>query len=124
MKKINRDKLFDKIGKYAVKAGIELIYRILILYFTLLEPDVPAKAKAVILGALAYFISPIDGVPDILPGGLVDDAGAILAALALISVYVTEEIKEKARKQLEVWFGKDAVNSLAKKDDLQEIGQQ
>lgn len=39
---------------------------------------------ALLLAAVAYFISPIDAVPDWLPGGLIDDAAVALAALAKV----------------------------------------
>ena len=38
------------------------------------DPEVPKSNKAQIIGALAYFISPIDVIPDAIPGfGLLDD---------------------------------------------------
>jgi uncharacterized membrane protein YkvA (DUF1232 family) len=33
-------------------------------YYCALDPETPGKAKAVLLGALAYFIMPMDAVPD------------------------------------------------------------
>lgn len=55
------------------------------LAFRLLrEPRVPMVLKAVPLFALLYLISPIDFVPDFIPGlGQLDDLGIILAALEL-----------------------------------------
>lgn len=48
------------------------------------EPRVPMVLKAVPLSALLYVISPIDFVPDFIPGlGQLDDLGIILAALEL-----------------------------------------
>jgi uncharacterized membrane protein YkvA (DUF1232 family) len=48
------------------------------------EPRVPALLKAVPVLAGLYLISPIDLVPDFLPGlGQLDDLGVILAALEL-----------------------------------------
>ena len=48
------------------------------------EPRVPMVVKAVPLLALLYVISPIDFVPDFIPGlGQLDDAGIVLAALEL-----------------------------------------
>ena len=55
------------------------------LAFRLLrEPRVPMVMKAVPLLALLYVISPIDFVPDFIPGlGQLDDLGIVLAALEL-----------------------------------------
>ena len=41
-------------------------------------------SRAIAIGALIYLISPIDAVPDVLPGGLLDDLAVILAAAAQI----------------------------------------
>jgi uncharacterized membrane protein YkvA (DUF1232 family) len=48
------------------------------------EPRVPALLKSVPILAGLYLVSPIDFVPDFLPGlGQLDDLGVILAALEL-----------------------------------------
>ena len=48
------------------------------------EPRVPALVKAVPVLAGLYLVSPIDLVPDFIPGlGQLDDLGIILAALEL-----------------------------------------
>jgi uncharacterized membrane protein YkvA (DUF1232 family) len=48
------------------------------------EPRVPLLFKAVPLLGLLYVISPVDFVPDFIPGlGQLDDLGIILAALEL-----------------------------------------
>ena len=48
------------------------------------EPRVPMVLKAVPLLGLLYVISPVDFVPDFIPGlGQLDDLGIILAALEL-----------------------------------------
>jgi uncharacterized membrane protein YkvA (DUF1232 family) len=48
------------------------------------EPRVPTALKAVPVLALLYVLSPIDLVPDFIPGlGQLDDLGVILAALEL-----------------------------------------
>lgn len=42
------------------------------------SPDTPASAKAIIIGALLYAVSPLDVIPDVIPVlGLTDDAGVI-----------------------------------------------
>ena len=48
------------------------------------EPRVPILLKSVPLFAFLYVVSPIDLVPDFIPGlGQLDDLGVILAALEL-----------------------------------------
>jgi uncharacterized membrane protein YkvA (DUF1232 family) len=50
------------------------------------EYPVTPKTKAIVLGALGYVISPIDAVPDVLPGiGLADDAGLVAVTLTMLA---------------------------------------
>jgi uncharacterized membrane protein YkvA (DUF1232 family) len=64
--------------------------------------------KIIVIGALAYFIAPIDAIPDFIAGvGYTDDLGALTAALLQASIYVNEEVKDKARVKLAEWFGSD-----------------
>lgn len=35
---------------------------------------IPSGSLLVIIGAIIYFVSPLDFIPDFLPGGLIDDA--------------------------------------------------
>lgn len=104
--KYSEKKLFEKIGRFAAKAGKKLVYVVLLLYYTLQKDNVPMKAKAIIIGVLGYFISPIDAIPDVTPIiGYTDDFGVLLVALAVVSVYIDEEVKNKAKNKLESWFG-------------------
>ncbi len=60
--------------KAAGAAGKEVIRKALQLYYAMKRPDCPAWAKAVIIGALAYFIVPTDALPDFIPAiGYTDD---------------------------------------------------
>jgi uncharacterized membrane protein YkvA (DUF1232 family) len=62
-----------------------------------LDPATPTRVKALIVGALAYFIMPIDGIPDILPMiGFTDDAAVIAATLATVRAHMHPEHFEKA----------------------------
>ncbi|MFS0671751.1 YkvA family protein [Ornithinibacillus sp. 179-J 7C1 HS] len=100
------DKFWKKIGKFAKKAGSSVIYVVLILYYTLQKPEIPKKVKATIVGALGYFILPIDLIPDVAFGaGFIDDLGILTAALLQVAAYVDDEVKAKAREKLESWFG-------------------
>ena len=61
----------------------------------------PKHVKAVIIGALAYFILPFDIIPDVLIGlGYTDDAAVFWAVWRMVSKYVNETHQSDARKYL------------------------
>ncbi|MBQ6556644.1 MAG: DUF1232 domain-containing protein, partial [Bacteroidales bacterium] len=94
----SENSLFKKLGKFSRRAGRKTVYYILVLYYTLTDPGTPAKYKATIAGALGYFILPLDFLPDFLPGaGMVDDWGAVVAAVAYVATAITPEIKARAK---------------------------
>jgi uncharacterized membrane protein YkvA (DUF1232 family) len=69
------------------------------LYFCFLDPKTPIFAKATIVGALMYFISPADALPDIIPAlGFTDDAGVIATTLATVASSITDEHRQKAKE--------------------------
>lgn len=95
-----------KLKKFAKKAGIKVVYAALLLYYVLQSPKAPLKAKAIIVGALGYFIAPIDIIPDVLIGiGYTDDLGILLGALVSVAMYADKEVREKAKLKIEEWFG-------------------
>lgn len=97
--------LFAKIGKVCKKAGIKVIYYVLLLYYVLINENTSLKDKAVIIGALGYFILPLDLVPDFIPvAGFADDIAALTACLHTVKANITPEIKKKARMKLYEWF--------------------
>ena len=74
--------LLHKISRYGAHIGIELLYKVVQLWCVLQKPEVSAKEKALIMGALGYLIAPLDFVPDITPVlGYSDDLVAITFAL-------------------------------------------
>ena len=97
---------WDKVKTFAITAGREVIEKALWLYYAAQRPETPKWAKAAIYGALAYFISPLDAIPDITPlVGFTDDLGALAAAIAMTSAYINEDVKAKASQKLLDWFG-------------------
>ncbi|MEX8518239.1 MAG: YkvA family protein [Leptothrix sp. (in: b-proteobacteria)] len=98
---------WQKIKDFALKAGREVIEKALWLYYAAQRPDTPTWAKTVIYGALAYFISPLDAIPDVTPViGFVDDLGALAAAVATVSAYINDEVRQQASNKLADWFGR------------------
>ena len=101
----NPSKLLEKLGKVAKKAGAKVVYAVLLLYYALLDGDVSLKDKAIVVGALGYFILPFDFIPDMLgPLGFSDDMGALILALKTIWSNITPKVKEQARQKLSEWF--------------------
>lgn len=104
-KAYSKKALLKKIKKVFSKAGISVVYGALLLFYSLKDPDVPTKAKATIIGALGYFIAPIDLVADAMPiVGYGDDLTAIITALGIISLYITPKIKKRAKKKTKELF--------------------
>ena len=102
----NDSKLWKKLKKVAQKAGRKAVYYVLVLYYVYRDPAVPSGMKLKILGALGYFILPLDLIPDALLGlGFTDDLAALAWALFKLRKYVTPEIERKARERLREWFG-------------------
>lgn len=108
----SEDGLWNKIKKYAKKAGSSAIYAVLLLYYVIQKEEVPKKEKALIIGALGYFILPFDLIPDVAPVvGFTDDIGALIAALVRVAMYIDEDVKNQARLKLQDWFGENVDTS-------------
>jgi uncharacterized membrane protein YkvA (DUF1232 family) len=57
--------------------------------------------KAVLVGAIVYFVMPDDLIPDFLPIiGYADDAAVLGAAVKLMSSHIKPEHREAARRTL------------------------
>ena len=80
---------------------IPLAEEVVAAYYCALDPKTPAKAKAVLLGALAYFIMPMDAIPDILAlVGFSDDIAVLTLAIATVRSNMTEAHRIAARNSL------------------------
>ncbi|QQE74289.1 DUF1232 domain-containing protein [Brevibacillus composti] len=114
----SEESFWTKVKKFAKKAGGKVVYVALLLYYALQNPKTPAWAKTVILGALGYFISPLDVMPDMMPVvGYGDDLTTLISALVVVAVYINEDVKAKARGKLTDWFGSEV---LAELDEIDE----
>jgi uncharacterized membrane protein YkvA (DUF1232 family) len=80
---------------------IPFIDEVVAAYYAMLDPRTPARPRLILIGALAYFVAPIDMVPDFILGlGFADDASILLAALAAVRGSIREEHREAARRAL------------------------
>lgn len=94
-----------KLAGFAPAAGKEVVRRALTLYRCLRDPATPKWARARIIGALGYFIFPLDAIPDAIPiGGFSDDLGVLALALATVVGHIKPEHKRQAEEKLRTWF--------------------
>jgi len=108
---------WNKVQKYALSAGVKVIYAVLLLYYALKEPKTPSWAKGVIFSALGYFISPLDAIPDIVPiAGYTDDLGVLALALVAVGMFIDNNVKSKAREKILEWFPNVAEDEFSEID--------
>lgn len=89
--------LLGKLSKVAKKAGQKIVYAVMLLYYVIQSPEISKGDKATIIGALGYFILPLDLLPDFIPVlGFTDDLSAILLALHAVWKNITPDVKAKA----------------------------
>lgn len=97
-----------KLGENAVKTLLLVPDVFILLVRLALDKDVPASARTLIGGALAYFILPIDLLPEALMGvgGYVDD---MVLAVAVLTHAFSGELEPYARKH---WSGTEDLRKV------------
>ncbi|MDR3259255.1 MAG: DUF1232 domain-containing protein [Fusobacteriaceae bacterium] len=107
-KNYSDDDFWNKLKKFAKKAGFKVICYAVALFYVLKSGNVDLKTKGMILGALGYFILPLDLIPDFIPvAGFTDDAGALMMAFKFVKDKVDSDIIDKVYNTLQNWFGVD-----------------
>jgi uncharacterized membrane protein YkvA (DUF1232 family) len=102
----------EKLTRYARVAGREVVEKALLLYYAMQEEKAPAWAKATIVGALGYFIAPLDAIVDLTPVvGYADDLGVLALAIAAVATYINDDVREKTRVRMREWFGDDSTEN-------------
>ena len=105
---------WQKLKKYALVAGREVVEKALLLYYAMQEENAPTWAKATITGALGYFIVPLDAIPDLTPAvGYADDLGVLVLALAAVATYINENVRRKTADKMRDWFGENDASDEA-----------
>ncbi|MGI9400737.1 MAG: YkvA family protein [Rhizobiaceae bacterium] len=70
-------------------------------YYCALDPQTPHRTKMVLFSALAYFVLPLDWIPDFIMGvGFTDDIAVLTAAIAAIRSSITPAHYDAARASL------------------------
>ena len=82
-------------------ARIPFAGQALAAWYATQDPKTPLAAKGLILGALAYFVMPVDAIPDVLAVvGFSDDAAVIAAVLATFGANIKDKHHQKAKETL------------------------
>lgn len=85
-----------------VAANIPFASEALAVWYCARDGETPAAAKAMMLAALAYFVTPTDAIPDFIAGlGYTDDAAVFAAMLALVGKHLKPRHREAARAEVE-----------------------
>ena len=70
-------------------------------YFCAIDPETPFLARATLLAAVAYFVLPIDAIPDALAVvGFSDDATVLATAIAVAGTHMLPQHRDAARRIL------------------------
>ena len=94
------DGFWPKIRRLARR--IPFMGELLAAYYTTLDPKTPLQAKAVLMAALAYFVMPVDVIPDFIAGfGFTDDATVLYAAIRSVAKHIRPEHRERAKQMLD-----------------------
>jgi uncharacterized membrane protein YkvA (DUF1232 family) len=95
-----RSGFWPKLAK--VFASVPFAEDAVAAYYCAFDKATPLKVKGVLLGALAYFVLPIDAIPDFLLGlGFTDDMAVLLTAISMIRTHLKPEHYDRARQTIE-----------------------
>ena len=95
-----RRNFWDHLRRFAGR--IPFATDLVAAYYCAMDPETPFRVKGTLLAALAYFVLPIDVLPDLLVlVGFTDDLAVLMAAIGLVSSHMSEEHYAKARETLE-----------------------
>src|SRR6516225_1819830 len=82
-------------------ASVPFLEDVLTAHYCAFDRNTPMHVKAVLVGAIVYFVMPDDLIPDFLPIiGYADDAAVLGAAVKLMSSHIKPEHREAARRTL------------------------
>lgn len=85
-----------------VAAKVPFASQALAVWYCAKDEDTPLRAKGMMFAALAYFVMPIDAIPDVIAGlGFTDDAAVFAALLAIVGKNLKPKHREAAKRDIE-----------------------
>lgn len=97
----------DKVRRTLGKLGF--VREAVAAYFCARDPATPGRVRVAALAALAYFVMPVDAVPDLIAViGFTDDAAVFWATYRFIAPHINAGHRERAARFLRL--AKDGSN--------------
>jgi uncharacterized membrane protein YkvA (DUF1232 family) len=91
---------WKKLGRYG--RHVPFLRDAVAAYYCARDPETPLQVKAVLMGALAYFVMPADLVPDFIAWlGFTDDATVVMAAIQVISPHIKNRHRDQAQAAID-----------------------
>jgi uncharacterized membrane protein YkvA (DUF1232 family) len=98
-RRVRRD-FWAKLKRFAGK--VPFVEELVAAYYCALDPATPMRVRGMLLAAIAYFILPIDLIPDMIAGlGFADDAALITAVVGLVAAHITPTHRAAAARALD-----------------------
>ena len=102
----NLPMLWEKIKDNAKRLGRFTTRQALLMYYVMKSDETPTSAKAIVYGALAYLILPVNLISSkrhpIL--GWADEIAVIAIAYRKIKQHITPAMEQQAEVTLDKWF--------------------
>lgn len=91
--------LLRKAGRHLGR--LPFVRDVVASYYAVLDRETPMSAKVILAGAIAYFVMPVDLIPDFIAGlGLTDDAAVFAAAFKTLTGVVNKKHYDQADSAL------------------------
>jgi len=105
----NEESFWAKFTRKLLKICRLVAEKAVTLYYCMIDKDTPIWARTKIAGALAYFVLPVDAIPDGIPVvGYSDDTGVLALAFATVVMHIKPEHVSKAKAFIEKILGRRA----------------
>ncbi|MBP0614925.1 YkvA family protein [Jiella mangrovi] len=94
-----RSSFFDTVRR--ALRHVPFMQDVIASYYCAIDPETPAYTRGILLAALAYFVLPMDVIPDVLLGiGFTDDIAVLLAAFNAVRGNIKPEHYRRAQDTL------------------------
>ncbi len=85
-----------------VAAKLPFAEDLLAAYYCAFDRSTPRQVRFALLGALAYYVVPLDALPDVMPMlGFADDAAVLATVIRLVSSNILPSHRVAARRALD-----------------------